>query len=151
MVSLQALTVAQVDRRLALMALLLTAPQEDNNNMGNISRHTAAGHHQANTAVSPRMVLQATNMTSTVNTSTISTAAHRITVSRNKILSILRISLVREVATDSKLAVNQHMAGHHREVRLMVELNMGNRLMVGQVRNSSLSTSTISTAEHMNS
>ena len=150
MASPQALMVVPVDRRLALTALPLTAPQ-DNSNMGNISHHTAADRHQVNTAASPRMLLPATNTISTVNTSTTSTAAHPITASLNKTRSILRISLAREVLMDSNPAVNQHMVGHHREVHLMVERNMGNRLMADQGRNSSLSTSTISTAEHMNS
>lgn len=150
MASLQALMVVQVHRRLELTALPLTAPQ-GNNNMGNTSRHPAAGHHQVNTAASPRMLPQATSMISTVNTSTTSMAAHQITVSPNKTRSTLRTSLAREVVMDSNLAVNHHMAGHHTGEHLMVEPNMGNRLMAGQVRNSSLSISTISTAEHMNS
>jgi hypothetical protein len=147
--SLQALTEAQVDRLLAPTALPLTAHQDSN--MANISRHIAAGLHQVNTAASPRMLLQVTNMISTVNTSTISTVAHQTTASLNKALSIVPTSLAREAVMDSNLAVNQHMVDQHREEHLMVDLNMGNRLMAGQVRNSSLSTSTISMAVHMNS
>lgn len=150
MASLQALTVVQVHRRLALTALPLTAAQ-DNNNTGSISRHTAADHHRVNTAASPRMLPQVTNMISTVNTSTTSTAAHRITVSLSRTRSILRTSLAKEVVMDSNLAVSHHMAGHHTVEHLMAEPSTGNRLMAGQVRNSSLSTSTIDTAEHMNS
>jgi hypothetical protein len=149
MASLQALTVAQVDRLLALTALLPTALQD--NNMGSISRHTAAQHHRVNTAASPRMLLRVTSMINTVNTSTTSTAAHQTTASLNKTRNIVRTSLAKEAVMDSNLAVNQHMVDQHREEHLMVDLSMGNRLMAGQVRNSSLSTSTISTAVHMNS
>ena len=124
---LQALMVVQVDRLLALTVLPLTAPQD--NNMGSINRHTAAEHHQVNMVVNPRMLLQVTSMISTANTSTISMVGHQTMASLNKTRSTLRTSLAREAVTDSNLAVNQHMAG--------------------QVRNSSVSTSTISTAEHM--
>jgi len=147
MASLQAPTVAQVRRLLALTALPLTALQD--NNMDSISRHTAAEHHQVNTVVSnPRMLLQVTNMISTASISTISTAVHQTTANLNKTRSIQLTSLVREAVTDSNPAVNRRMADHHREEHLMVGLNMGNHPMADQVRTSSLSTSTISTAEH---
>jgi hypothetical protein len=149
MVSLRALTVAQVDRPLALTALPLTAPQDSN--MDSTSHHTAAGHHQANTAASPRMLLRATNMISTANISTTNMVAHRTTARLNKTRSTMLTSLAREAVTDSNPVVNRHMAGRHKEEHLTVHLNMDNRLMADQVRNSSLSTSTISTAEHRSS
>ena len=117
--------------------------------MGSINRHTAAEHHQVNMVVNPRMLLQVTSMISTANTSTISMVGHQTMASLNKTRSTLRTSLAREAVMDSNLAVNQHMAGQHREEHPTVDLNTGNRHMAGQVRNSSVSTSTISTAEHM--
>jgi hypothetical protein len=149
MASLRALTVAQVDRPLALTAPPLTAPQDSN--MDSTSRHTAAGHHQANTAASPRMLLRVTNMTSTANISITSMVAHQTTARLNKTRNTMLTSLAREAVMDSSLVVNRHMAGYHREEHLTVDHNTGNRLMAGQVRNSSLTTSTISTAEHKSS
>jgi hypothetical protein len=150
MASLQALTVAQVHRLLALTALQLTALQD--NNMDSISRHTAAEHHQVNTVASNlRMLLRVTSMISTASISTTSTVVHQTTASLNKTHSTPLTSLVREAVMDSNLAVNLRMADHHREEHLMVDLNMGNRLMADRVRSSSLSTSTISTAEHRSS
>jgi hypothetical protein len=150
MASLRALTVAQVHRLLALTALPLTALLD--NNMDSTSRHTAAEHHRVNTVASNlRMLLRVTNMISTASISTTSTVVHQTTASLNKTRSTPLTSLVREAVTDSNLAVNLRMADHHREEHLMVDLNMGNRLMADRVRTSSHSISTISTAEHRSS
>jgi hypothetical protein len=151
-VSLQAHTAAQADRPLVHTVLPTIALLD--NNMGNISRRTTTDHHQASMAVSLHMLLQVTNMINIASTSTINTAVHQTTANLNTTRSILPTNLVKVAATGSNPAANQATVGYRQDrlmVDLMADLNTGNSLMVGQLKNSLRSISTISMVERMSS
>lgn len=122
--------------------------------MGNISRRTTVDHHQASMVVNLRMLLQVTNMINIANTSTTSTAVHQTMANLNTTHSMLPTNLVRVVATGSNPVVKQRMVDHpqdHLMADLMADLNTGNSLMVGHLKNSLRNISTISTVERTNS
>jgi hypothetical protein len=105
-------------------------------------------------AVSLHMLLQVTNMINIASTSTINTAVHQTTANLNTTRSILPTNLVKVAATGSNPAANQATVGYRQDrlmVDLMADLNTGNSLMVGQLKNSLRSISTISMVERMSS
>lgn len=113
-------------------------------------------------AVSLHMLLQVTNMINIASTSTINTVVHRTTANLNTTRSTVPTNLVRVTATGSSPAANPAMVGHRQDhpmadltvdhmVDLMAELVTGNNLMVGHLKNSLRSISTISMVERMSS
>ncbi|KAG9522066.1 hypothetical protein KCU79_g23497, partial [Aureobasidium melanogenum] len=97
-------------------------------------------------------------MINIASTSTINTAVHQTTANLNTTRSILPTNLVKVAATGSNPAANQATVGHRQDrlmvdlmADLMADLNTGNSLMVGQLKNSLRSISTISMVERMSS